>query len=228
MAENSTTLYNSIINTTVDFPNCFAGNLQITTLLDINFANIAAVANAFGRFFTSDYINSLYIVGGDRSHALYFFNDLQCALESENELGFYTDDMESTDGVKSIFYKQIVPSNVSDNMIVLEFSDTSIPYEHFSRQDFASFVYCGNTEYGPIDKFACKRHAICINRQFSHRRPCIVCNRPNRKERLKPVTILNVWSEDYLDEGVAVEPLGIPKALFLMNFDTTDSDTDSD
>lgn len=226
MTEASYELYNSIIYTPVDFPNCFAGNLDITTILELNFANIASVANAFARFFIYADIKKLLIVGGPNSHALNFFNDLEHALKDEKELIFSVGNFEIED-LKSVILLRDIDETI-DNSLVLNFLDTTVPYEHFSRKDFASFIFCGNTEYGPIKHFTCKRKVICERRLLSRIRPCTICNRPNRKERLKPVNILNVLSEDYIDEGVAVEPLGIPKALFMMNFDLTDSDTDTD
>lgn len=232
MDSNTTSrLFRALIFTPVNFPSCFAGTGPVKKNLDRNGLDPNVVANAIARFLILPEIKYLYIAGNSGSHACLFFEDLSEALKNEPEINICSDsdflDLEK-DGkfiIRQFGLSNHLPTSATSH-VVLQFRNTNRDfYLNFAREHLAAFVYCGNSEQGPLIAFECRSKSgiICVRRRFTNLRTCGVCFWVQEKSRLGYVTMEKTAPkfnpEDYLHC-----PLRVPPYLFTDYFSDTDTE----
>lgn len=219
-------LYLSIIMTHVNYPDCFGGNTAILRNIKRNHMDPAVVAHALAEFMCNPLKRYLYVTGSADSHAELFYNDLKNILQREYEVGF-------CEHLPLIFnmltHKVIVRIHSTirgfptfpQEHVALEFNNYNIDtYEHFDREDFAAFVYCGNSDNGPISEFRCLRGDGLICNRHASFYSCGVCF-VKTNHRLAPVNEFYFEDLESVDDGIVCEPLGIPHGVFDAEFDDT-------
>lgn len=214
-------LFISLIMTPCNYPDCFAGIGPFSRICFANGININVLSNAFGRFLTRDHIRFMYICGS--THAELFFRDLLLAFSVESEVLDYHPREFSIEGGKKIFLNRdfnYEPATLNYNHIVVRLKNSSAAsYRNFSRSDLAAFVYCGNTEDGPIDFYRCVTNDICVGGPTSI--VCDVCELVSHSGRLSNYPRFHILDFDQDDEGCVVEPLGVPANIFKSHFEST-------
>lgn len=227
-------LFLSVIMRPVRYPVCFAALTNIYTTVEINGLDVNAVANAIGTFLNDPEVNYLYICGRRHSHADGFFEDLRNALDEEPEIQFIprVTDIERGGPPKKIVRvtraNAVVPTRPHQHRI-LEFGNSVDPYDNFGSDELCSFVYCGNSEDGPVEKFACKNEdgKLCVDRRISGREPCGSCFWVPLKGKLEEPTLMDFLggeTDHETDDGIVAHPLGIPPKVYRDILSTTDSD----
>ncbi|AXB73057.1 putative psittacine PAV19 [Psittacine adenovirus 1] len=230
-------LYLSLIMHPVQFPIICGAYTNTMYNIIANGMDENTAANALGEFFCSPLVNTLYIYGSTESHAEDFFTNLRNILSSEPELTF----VESCDQLgPHLPQKRIVrvrhrmdswPTPYSTHKI-LSFPIINHVYRPFCRDDFCCYLYCGNSEDGPLDIFRCRNPIgqLCIRKRFSGRRSCGICFWVPMKKRLKePQPLLTAEDDRFIDEGCVAEPLGVGGQFYRSRFSDVESDgPDSD
>lgn len=227
-------LFLSIIMTPTGYPRCFGGNSNTLHDLAINGMDVGCAANALGRFLNSPEVKFLYIIGIYGSHADLFFANMVSVLQHEPEVDFHWNMFSA---FRSPQPKQVVRvSRLGPDLptpknrhVGLWFTRTDHnSYRDICRHDFASFIFCGNSENGPLRQWECRSASgiLCVRRRFSGMPSCPVCFWVGYKEKLAAVTELDP-REDLceIDEGCIVEPLGVPGSFFTKYMDDTDVDS---
>lgn len=220
-------LYISIIMTPVRYPRCFGGNTNVYKIIYRNAMDNNTVANALGQFLAWSKINTLYITGTTESHGEPFFHDLRVALQEEHEIKFFQSIEEaqrSTAAKKVVRIRSLIRGfpTLTSNHRALEFRNRNYQrYRHFNREDFATYIYCGNSENGPLHQFECRSSdgVLCIRRRYTGVKACKVCFWVGRKMRLNAVTEFDPTELDEIDEGIIAEPLGIPEDIYSRHID---------
>lgn len=220
--ETPNELFISVIMTSCSYPRCFGGNTALCRTISFLGFDKYSVSAAFGEFLARDTINTIYIVGHSDTFATPFFADLSEALESEDEVGFYTL------GEHWIKRKRIVRVFDPDEALPTEprehyalvFSTRLMFYRyyHFSREDFAAFVHGGNTDNGPLRASLCTSSTgkLCLRKTLrdAHCSTCFNEGIPRFPKLLEPVFTFFDSFIDEIDEGCCAEPLGLPKTLY--------------
>lgn len=201
------------------YPQCFAGTGPFFNICLSNGFNINVMSNALGRFMCYDYMKYLYICGGGQARL--FFEDLKLALSTNDEIDSYTRTSFSFSGyTKTVIHdynSNFEPISSINEHIILRFHQPSeFSYRHFNRQDLAAFIFCGNSEDGPLREYQCATNDICVKYPSYVR--CETCETVAFRGRLsyRPRYYLQQIDED---EGCIVEPLGIPHKIFEDSFD---------
>ncbi len=229
-------LYVSVIMTPTLYPDCFCGSGPIQRTLLRHGFDPSSIANGLGRFLAVDEngVDFLYIVGTPQSIAESFYMDLKRCLQQENEITFHT-------GLNTVAtaptWKHVillltengsygVPSEAYEH-VILEFGhnyDAPRFYLPFERGHLAAFVYCGNSNDGPIDKFRCRNPdgVMCVRRRFKGARTCGICFVIGCKHRMRAPWVSGRFDYDTYDEGVVSDALGTPNAVFTDMFSDTD------
>lgn len=217
MASN---LYLSVIMTPVPYPQCFSGYSNIQKIIERNDLDINSVANTLGEFLNSDTINYLYLMGTSGSDAEKVFNCLQMAIGTEEEMVFVRK-AEKTHVLRGK-KKVILCSTLKDTLRtrtrehrVLTLNRRAQPHGEISREEFASFIYCGNSSNGPMPQYRCQNRAgiLCVRGGDT----CNVCFASELRPRMREVPIENLnppLADFLLDEGIVVEPLNTCKEVF--------------
>lgn len=215
-------LYLSVIMTAAGYPKCFGGNSPVYADIYRNGMDNNTVANALGQFLAWNEINTLYICGRRNSHAEPFFVDLRNALDEEPELTFFESIAESklTFSPKKIIrvrnLRREFPT-LSATHRALEFRNDNLNrYKPFNRVELAAYIYCGNSQDGPLHQFECRSRdgVLCIRRRYTGIRACKVCFWVGTKARLDGVYPVNPAGAEDVDEGVVAEPLAVPDSVF--------------
>lgn len=227
-------LYNSVIMRPVPFPLCFAALTNIYHTIEINGLDVNTVSNAIGNFLNSEQVNFLYIAGYRGTHADFFFEDLRNTLEEEPEIGFHTSliMLATTPFQKNVVrvydLDPLVPTH-RDNHKIIEFRRTVPQYEPFNDEEFASFIYCGNTENGPTPRYECHnpRGLLCVRRSLSNRRACGICFWIPMKGKMQEPELLGMISDsdtEDQDEAAVSYPLGTHPRVYTNYLTSTDYD----
>nr|WGL40778.1 hypothetical protein [Tawny frogmouth aviadenovirus A] len=228
-------LYLSVIMTPVPYPKCFAALTPIYETLERNYLDVQPVSIALGQFLNNKTINTLYIYGEVDTNAWPFFQDMRAALEGEEELDFCSciEEVEMSEKQKQVVflskYDYDIPTP-SEKYWAIPLL-TNKPYTHFTREDLASLVACGNAKGGPNPKYACRseQRMLCVRRRFIDKRTCGVCFKKPLRMRLEYPDRLNPAKDlPLLDVGIVTEPLGIPRELYARVLSDTESDSFSE
>lgn len=225
-------LFQSIIYTPVEYPECFAGNGPIKRTLEKNGLDPYTTGNAIGRFLCDFSVTHLYVAGYVNTHADLFFRDLKRVLSVEPEITFCenSDYLDETRGSKvivrhfSLNRNYVTPTN---EHVVLEFrKKANSNYYAFNREQFAAFVYCANTEDGPNPVYKCRSDSgvLCVRRRYTGIRTCGVCFWIDEKPKLKTVRSLVFRGVLEEDEGSVCYPLHIHPSVFTEQFGETDTE----
>lgn len=227
-------LFLSVIMTPTGYPRCFGGNSSTLHNLAVNGLDVCCAANAIGRFLNCEEVQFLYIIGHYGSHAHLFFQDLVSILEEEPEIDFHYNALSA---LRSPLPKHIVfVSSNCGGLLTPKYRHVGLwlprtdhaSYRPITRSDFAAFVFCGNSENGPLRQWECKNPngVLCVRRRFSGRASCRVCFWVGYKEKLAAVTELYPHEDlSEIDEGCFTEPLGVPGSFFTKYMDDTDVDS---
>lgn len=221
-------LFQSIIYTYVPFPKCFAGNGPLKSIFEINGLDPYVVANGVGRFLHDDSICFLYISGHDESHASLFFENLKTVLQNE-PISFCSDSEQihsAASGKIVVRHRSLNRTFKTEapNHIVIEFRNTAVSkFLTFTKEDFAAFVYCGNSKEGPLETYKCRdrNNVMCVRRRFTNKKTCGVCFWVPEKNKMK-YAILD--KKRKLLEKSHSEPLQVPRELFAEYFSDTDTE----
>lgn len=229
-------LYHSVIMRPVDFPFCFAALTNIYNTIDTNGLDVNTTANAIGCFLNNPDCNYLYIAGLSGSHADGFFADLRNALDEEPEICFH-DSLDTLAGsphpkhiVRLYDLNPQVPTKRQEHRILRFFLNTE--YDHFSPDEFSSYIFCGNGENGPIERYECKdpNNMLCVRTRFSNMRACGICFWIPIKGKLEDPILMDFIDEapEYeCDEAAVAHPLGVPPNVFKDFLSDTDYDFSS-
>lgn len=212
--------------------NCFGHNTTVCRILRENGFDVSAVANALGRWLCCGYVDTLYIQPFNYDVGVAFFNDLKNALRDIPEVTAL-DDLSlvlRTSGKKlALLPPYVNPPTLPPRHLVLRFMNMTTLPRSFDRESLAGFVYCGNTEDGPLEKYRCQEEEgnLCVRAGISRELPCGKCFSNGIKGRLRTMWFPAATSE-FIDEGVCCEPLGFSKDIYMWEQSSDESDSDTD
>nr|WGL40780.1 hypothetical protein [Tawny frogmouth aviadenovirus A] len=228
--EKVSPLYLSVTMTPVRYPRCFAALTPIYKTIDRNYLDLNTVCTAIAQFLALDRISTLYICGTEEMNAWPFYQDLKLALQTEPEIGFCNsqEEMLLSQREKHVVFisnprtELVTPLHRYWAIPLL----TKKPYQHFSREDFASLIACGNPRDGPDSNHVCASslRVLCVRPHVGGKPTCGICFRRPLRGRLSFPLHLRP-EEDLLeiDEGIVVEPLGVSREVYTSNVSDTDS-----
>lgn len=225
-----TAAYVDLIMTPVNVPGCLAANTRIFELFKENGFDVSAVANALGRWLCYGPVDTLYIQGYNADVGRCAYEDFKAALRFMPEIT----PLEGTADVLRVSGKKLVLLNPFANVptlpprhVIFRFMNMIATPKRFSLYSLASFVACGNTENGPVEKYQCMEENgyLCVKAQFSNELPCGRCFSMGRKGRLRQTWFPSDW-RNFVDEGVVCEPLGMCKEVYMWTPDSDQSDDD--
>lgn len=233
IAEMATTdAYVDLIMTPVQRPWCYGHISTVCRILRENGFDVSAAANALARWLCAGPVDVLYVQPYNWEVGNAFFEDLAAALTGFVEVNVTRNVSE----VLRLSGKKLVllppfrnPPTIYPRHVIFRFMNTLAPVRRFTRQCLASFVYCGNTEDGPLNKYECMEDSglLCIRASISLEHPCGNCFSNGIKGRLRnmlvPATI-----EDNQDEGVVCTPLGVHEEIYVWEPPSEDSDSDTE
>lgn len=232
-------IFISLIMTPCQYHKSFGGQGPFMHICYQNGLNITCMSNVFGRFLCDPDIKKLYICGpyAPGAHCHLFFYDLYAAFAIQDEAENYRPgESFSLKGTnKTILLKHPAdfrPRNYGNCLILRFLCGPHISYREFDREDLAAFVYCGNTEDGPIDSYQCEYRDLCVNPvcdsddedycdipdQILARSLCYPCSVMENEGRLATLTAPPRNEDEVMDEGCFATPLGIPTTDFNSHF----------
>lgn len=225
-------LYHSLIMRPVDPAEAFAGIGPLAYDAELSGLDAGCLGAALWDFLCLRAVSRLYIVGCGRTHAPLFFRDLRAALLDESEVAFSVGPGGSM-GRKTVVYlsrggRRMVFDRSCERAVVFP-PVCRRRYRYFNRDALCAFLFCANGEYGPEEGSRCCNPLgrLCV-KSFLSRELCGVCfHRPASRNMAEPQLgrLIDALELVDVDEGVVVEPLGVPKEVYGLALDD-DSDLD--